>query len=92
MFHISMSTGWTLEYVGWNIDLPRLITMNKYWLNHPPMHILLAGYVGYKAPDPIEAPRTEKEQDEMLKQVMASLPKFTFKPPKVHIHGNEPRP
>jgi hypothetical protein len=32
------------------MTLPRLYALNRYWEQSPPMHLLLAGYVGYKPP------------------------------------------
>ena len=31
------------------MTLPRLAALNAYWQDHPPTHMLLAAYVGYKA-------------------------------------------
>jgi hypothetical protein len=36
-----METGWTWEYIDDHMDLPRLSAMNRYWENHPPVHIML---------------------------------------------------
>jgi len=48
------SLGWTWEQVD-QLTIPRLNALTAYWQRHPPMHILLAAYVGYKAPaKPIE--------------------------------------
>lgn len=30
------------------MTLPRLYALNKYWEIHPPSHILVAVYMGYK--------------------------------------------
>lgn len=30
------------------MTLPRLYALNKYWEIHPPSHILVAAYMGYK--------------------------------------------
>lgn len=48
--HVCACTGWTWDYVAENIDLPRINHLGAYWKQHPPMHILLAAHVGYKAP------------------------------------------
>jgi hypothetical protein len=34
------------------MTLPRLAAMNVFWNEHPPAHILIAAYVGYKPPTP----------------------------------------
>jgi hypothetical protein len=43
-------TGWTWEYVGRQMTLPRLYEMQRYWERHPPVGDLVAAYLGYKAP------------------------------------------
>jgi len=34
------------------MTLPRLAAMRRYWNAHPPTHLLIAAYVGYKPPTP----------------------------------------
>ena len=44
-------TGWTWEYVGQNMTLPRLAVMQDYWKVNPPMHRLckvIAASLGVK--------------------------------------------
>jgi len=37
----------------WHTDVPQLRAMSRYWASHPPLHILVAGYLGFTpAPDP----------------------------------------
>ena len=43
-------TGWTWEYVGQHLTLPRLYEMQRYWEQHPPVGDLVAAYLGYQAP------------------------------------------
>ena len=43
-------TGWTWEYIGQHLTLPRLYEMQRYWEQHPPVGDLMAAYLGYKAP------------------------------------------
>jgi hypothetical protein len=40
-------TGWTWEYVGRQMTLPRLYEMQRYWERHPPVGDLIAAYLGY---------------------------------------------
>lgn len=44
------NTGWTWDYVEEQLDIPRLAALNAYWRNHPPVHYLLAAFVGFKPP------------------------------------------
>lgn len=30
--------------------MPRLKALNRYWLQHPPVHLLVAAYLGYEPP------------------------------------------
>jgi hypothetical protein len=46
-------TGWTWEYVEEELDIPRLVGLNRYWAECPPTHLLLAGFVGYKPAAPL---------------------------------------
>ena len=46
--HVCASTGWTWDYVADNLDLPRIQHLNEYWREHPPVHILVASYMGIK--------------------------------------------
>ncbi|HFC8542721.1 TPA: hypothetical protein ACFP4Q_000835 [Neisseria weaveri] len=55
--HVCACTGWTWDYVAENIDLPRLNHLGEYWKQHPPVHILVAAYMGYKGQD---APKTDE--------------------------------
>lgn len=84
---MAMSTGWTLDHVGDNVDLPRLASLTKYWAAHPPTHILMAWYTGYKAPEVLK-PKSEEEQALMMAELMANAPKYEFKPPVARSHGN----
>ena len=38
--------GWTWEYIDQNMTLPRLTALNKYWQKYPPVHCLIAAYLG----------------------------------------------
>jgi hypothetical protein len=44
-------TGWTWDHIEAELDIPRLSALSSYWRVHPPMHVLLAGYVGFKPPE-----------------------------------------
>jgi len=43
------------------VDLPRLEALTRYWKWHPPMHFLMAAYVGYKGPED-EAPQGDLQE------------------------------
>ena len=76
IIHTAISGGWTIEYARWHIDLPMLQSLTTYWGNHPPVHILVAGYLGYKKPD-VTTP-AKPSFDDFLASVSA-----TYQPPGV---------
>jgi hypothetical protein len=41
-------TGWTWDYIGDHLDLPRLGALYEYWGDHPPLHVMAASYFGIK--------------------------------------------
>lgn len=64
-----MAFGWTWEYIDQNMTLPRLQSMNRYWKKFPPMHVLVAGYLG------VGAFKEEAETmsfDQLLSEIHAS--------------------
>ena len=42
------NTGWTWTYVREHIDLPTLDALRAEWALHPPVHHLVAAYLGHK--------------------------------------------
>jgi hypothetical protein len=45
---IITATGWTWDEVD-NFDLVRYAELAAYWEISPPVHLLVAGFMGYKA-------------------------------------------
>lgn len=39
-------TGWDWDTVVWETDLPRLQALNQYWADNPPLHKMVAAYLG----------------------------------------------
>jgi len=66
---ICANTGWTWDYVRDHVDLPMLQALEDEWLDRPPVHHLVASYLGYERPAQIEA-----KNDESLMALMASMP------------------
>lgn len=49
--------------------------MTDYWRNHPPVHVLVAGYIGYKAaPSISDAPALESNLSEIAADLRDDLP------------------
>ena len=78
-----MATGWTWDYVEEQVDVPRLAAMSAYWEDYPPLHVMVAAYLGIgKAAD---APaQTSDAQIEELMAMAAPLPE--------HLKANIPDP
>jgi hypothetical protein len=47
--------GWTWDQCLDQLTAPRLEALEKIWTRWPPVHKLLAAFVGYKAPEPVES-------------------------------------
>jgi hypothetical protein len=41
-------TGWTYSYVEEELDMPLLVMLAEEWEENPPVHMLLAAFMGYK--------------------------------------------
>ena len=57
--HVITCTGWTWEQAG-RLTMPRLQALNRYWRQHPPVHLLVAAYLDYKAPAEDEPQTTQR--------------------------------
>jgi hypothetical protein len=65
--HLAASLGWTWEQID-DMTLPRLYAFNRYWENHPPVHIMVAAYFGIKA-----KPEKKKETSEEMIAELAGM-------------------
>ncbi len=45
---VAIATGWTWEYIGQCLTLPRLNAMYEYWKMFPPLHESVAGALGIR--------------------------------------------
>ena len=79
------STGYTWDQVG-QLTIPRLKALMRYWGEHPPAHILLAAYIGYKPPAKGGTP----VHNEALDAIAATAPVITA-PPKLDTSAWENR-
>lgn len=64
-----MCTGFTFDQVGEQFDLPRLRAMQTYWESNPPIHIMVARYLGIK-------PKAADEPAENNEGLMSALAAF----------------
>lgn len=59
---MAASLGITMSQ-AWDTELPDLWALLGYLRKHPPVHVLVASYLGYKAPDAYD-PETEAAENE----------------------------
>jgi hypothetical protein len=57
--HVCAATGWTWEYVGERLTLPRLYALQAHWDRYPPVHISVALFAGIKPATPKAAANDE---------------------------------
>ena len=43
--HLIACTGWTWDIID-GLDMPRVEAMMKYYSDHPPLHLMVATYLG----------------------------------------------
>lgn len=46
--HVVACTGWTWDEVD-RLTLPRYRELERYWRAHPPLHLMVAAYLGIEA-------------------------------------------
>lgn len=49
-----------------HVDLPTVEAMDEEWRQRPPVHLLVAGYLGYKARDQVPAVNVDEDASELL--------------------------
>lgn len=75
--YVVAATGWTWDYIGEHLTLPRLYALQKHWTVYPPVHIMAAIWAGYK-PAPPKSP--EMVQAEAM-EFGESMPTMTIRRP-----------
>jgi hypothetical protein len=55
---VAAATGWTWEYIGQCLTLPRLFAMYSVWNKYPPLIVAGAALLGIKADDTPAIPQT----------------------------------
>lgn len=69
--HVVACTGWTWDYVAEHIDLPRLKALNLYWADNPPLHRMVAAYLGIE-------PVGQEENTDSLERAAEFIPVNTL--------------
>jgi len=60
--HVCAATGWTWEYVGECLTLPRLYALQDHWDRYPPVHISVALLAGIKPSTPAKAAKAANDE------------------------------
>ena len=59
---IACTTGWTWEYIGQCLTLPRVYAMVQYWKASPPVNEAVAAYLGIGDKATVEQPITDAKR------------------------------
>lgn len=65
---VASATGWTWEYIGQALTLPRLYALWEYWQGSPPVAESVAAYLGVK-PERKSAPATPEKMQETIAEI-----------------------
>jgi hypothetical protein len=66
-----MSTGWTWDYTANEVDLHRLGVLARTWEKNPPVHRMVAAYLGF-------GKKTQTDISTITEVPVAALPKHEF--------------
>lgn len=67
--HVVACTGWTWDYIAENVDLPRLKALNLYWSDNPPLHRMVASFLGI---EPAKTPQQTASLEEAAEFIPAN--------------------
>lgn len=59
-----VTLGWTWEYIDDAMTIPRYVALVEYWKSWPPLHQLVAAWMGYKG--------ERKEKEASLEEFIAA--------------------
>lgn len=71
------NTGYTWDQAG-KLTIPRLKALMRYWQRHPPAHLLIAAFLGYKGGGDQPSQASSEALDMMVAQApsIKGLPKL----------------
>ncbi|MDR5170730.1 hypothetical protein IHQ56_02755 [Methylobacillus flagellatus] len=55
------------------LDLPRLMELEAYWGKHPPLHLMVAGYLGIKPIETVSV-STEEINEDQFSHLLENMP------------------
>lgn len=73
---VCANTGWTWEYVEGSLSMAQYYALRRHWVRHPPSHLLVAMFMGYRGPDAAAAvtPQTRVDLARQLRDALAENP------------------
>ncbi len=71
--HLVMSTGMTWDEVQDQLDIPALSAFTRYWESHPPIHVMVAGYLGIEPKKGSSGP-VKTNDDATIAELMTAFP------------------
>lgn len=85
--YVAAATGWTWEYIGQRLTLPRLFALVKHWKQYPPVHVgvaIIAQGLGTMKPERQALPTAaaaanEEQQAQQFLALRAQMP-IVFRP------------
>lgn len=58
--------GWTWEYIDDHMDLIRLGAIHRVWKRTPPVHVMVAHYLGFTKKDPTYSDQSDVPLDTLF--------------------------
>lgn len=72
--HVVASTGLPWDQILDEWDLPRLDAMTRYWNDHPPVHVMVAAYLGVKPSNQSKQPSKSNPQESLQQLAGMGVP------------------
>ncbi len=66
-------TGWSWEYIDDHMDIPRLLKMNKFWRENPPLRDMVQAYLGIQIETEKDAGQQSEQDAESFMREFASI-------------------
>jgi hypothetical protein len=77
---LAAATGWTWEYIGQCLTLPRLFAMHAVWREYPPLIVAAASLLGVKPESPV--PETREDVAKAMAEAAIRVARATTANPR----------
>ena len=77
---VAVATGWTWEYIGQCLTLPRLFAMHSIWRRYPPLIVAAASLLGVKPEAAV--PQTREDVAKAMADAAVQLARATTADPR----------